>query len=84
MGGGGLSNVSVRRQLRGVSSDTNIAEDLKHEYLIFGKRLSDQSVSTKRVLFNALLVIQILKSGNYRLLLLHSACTIYAEDSLFL
>lgn len=38
MGGGGLSNVSVRK--RAISCDES-----KHEYLIFGKRISDQSVS---------------------------------------
>ncbi|PSN30462.1 Sprouty-like protein [Blattella germanica] len=39
MGGGGLSNVSVRK--RAIPCDL---EDGKHEYLIFGKRISDQSV----------------------------------------
>ncbi|XP_075214515.1 sprouty-related protein with EVH-1 domain isoform X2 [Lycorma delicatula] len=39
MGGGGLSNVSVRkRNIHPPDTDT------KHEYLIFGKRISDQSV----------------------------------------
>ncbi|GAB6020514.1 hypothetical protein CHUAL_003199 [Chamberlinius hualienensis] len=38
MGGGGLSNVSVRKRL--LPAD----EDNKHEYLICGKRLSDQLV----------------------------------------
>ena len=40
MGGGGLSNVSVRK--RAVTCDR---DESKHEYLIFGKRISDQSVS---------------------------------------
>ena len=39
MGGGGLSNVSVRKRL--ISTDP---DDTKHEYLIFGKRISDQTV----------------------------------------
>lgn len=43
MGGGGLSNVSVRK--RGIPSET-IPDDTKHEYLIYGKRISDQTVST--------------------------------------
>lgn len=38
MGGGGLSNVSVCKRL--VPSEN----DSKHEYLIYGKRISDQSV----------------------------------------
>uniref|UniRef100_A0A1B6MHI6 WH1 domain-containing protein n=1 Tax=Graphocephala atropunctata TaxID=36148 RepID=A0A1B6MHI6_9HEMI len=42
MGGGGLSNVSVRK--KGLSADPTIPDDIKHEYLIFGKRISDQSV----------------------------------------
>lgn len=37
MGGGGLSNVSVRK--RSITPD-----DTTHEYLIFGRRISDQSV----------------------------------------
>lgn len=48
MGGGGLSNVSVRK--RGLSSDPTIPDDVKHEYLIFGKRISDQSVSCSFIL----------------------------------
>jgi sprouty-related EVH1 domain-containing protein len=40
MGGGGLSNVSVRK--RAITCDR---DESKHEYLIFGQRLSDQSVS---------------------------------------
>lgn len=43
MGGGGLSNVSVRK--RGLTADPTIPDDVKHEYLIFGKRISDQTVS---------------------------------------
>lgn len=39
MGGGGLSNVSVRK--RAIPCDL---DQCKHEYLIFGKRISDQSV----------------------------------------
>ncbi|XP_037772386.1 sprouty-related, EVH1 domain-containing protein 2-like isoform X2 [Penaeus monodon] len=39
MGGGGLSNVSVRKRVTQPDLD-----DSKHEYLIYGKRLSDQSV----------------------------------------
>ncbi|XP_022244561.1 sprouty-related, EVH1 domain-containing protein 2-like isoform X2 [Limulus polyphemus] len=38
MGGGGLSNVSVRK--RAIPSEDN----LKHEYFIYGKRTADQSV----------------------------------------
>lgn len=38
MGGGGLSNVSVRK--RAITCDR---DESKHEYLIFGQRLSDQS-----------------------------------------
>jgi sprouty-related EVH1 domain-containing protein len=40
MGGGGLSNVSVRK--RTIPCDR---DECKHEYLIFGKRISDESVS---------------------------------------
>jgi sprouty-related EVH1 domain-containing protein len=40
MGGGGLSNVSVRK--RTIPCDI---DECKHEYLIFGKRISDQMVS---------------------------------------
>jgi sprouty-related EVH1 domain-containing protein len=40
MGGGGLSNVSVRK--RTIPCDI---DECKHEYLIFGKRISDQTVS---------------------------------------
>nr|XP_018903268.1 PREDICTED: sprouty-related, EVH1 domain-containing protein 2 isoform X1 [Bemisia tabaci] len=40
MGGGGLSNVSVRKRL----ITTAPTEDNKFEYLIFGKRILDQSV----------------------------------------
>ncbi|XP_068244285.1 sprouty-related, EVH1 domain-containing protein 2 isoform X1 [Palaemon carinicauda] len=36
MGGGGLSNVSVRKRVT--------LDDPKHEYLIYGKRISDQTV----------------------------------------
>ncbi|GLG96091.1 Sprouty-like protein, partial [Gryllus bimaculatus] len=39
MGGGGLSNVSVRKRALPCEVDEG-----KHEYLIFGKRISDQSV----------------------------------------
>ncbi|CAL4126041.1 unnamed protein product [Meganyctiphanes norvegica] len=39
MGGGGLSNVSVRKRI--IQPDT---DDPKHEYLIYGKRISDQTV----------------------------------------
>jgi len=39
MGGGGLSNVSVRK--RAITCDR---DESKHEYLIFGKRISDQSI----------------------------------------
>ncbi len=42
MGGGGLSNVSVRK--RKVHHEEN-DQPCKHEYLIYGKRISDQSVS---------------------------------------
>lgn len=40
MGGGGLSNVSVRKRITQPDLD-----DSKHEYLIYGKRISDQTVS---------------------------------------
>ena len=40
MGGGGLSNVSVRKR-----SVTCGSDETNHEYLIFGRRISDQSVS---------------------------------------
>ncbi|MPC08395.1 Sprouty-related, EVH1 domain-containing protein 2 [Portunus trituberculatus] len=39
MGGGGLSNVSVRKRV--IQPDL---DDSKHEYLIYGKRISDQTV----------------------------------------
>lgn len=39
MGGGGLSNVSVRKRTIPCDNDEG-----KHEYLIFGKRISDQTV----------------------------------------
>ena len=42
MGGGGLSNVSVRK--RKIHHEEN-DQPCKHEYLIYGKRISDQSVS---------------------------------------
>ena len=41
MGGGGLSNVSVRK--RRVQHEDD--QPCKHEYLIHGKRISDQTVS---------------------------------------
>ena len=44
MGGGGLSNVSVRK--RKIHHEEN-DQPCKHEYLIYGKRISDQSVSGK-------------------------------------
>ena len=40
MGGGGLSNVSVRK--RNIQPDLH---DHRQEYLIYGKRISDQTVS---------------------------------------
>ncbi len=46
MGGGGLSNVSVRK--RRVHHDDHDDQPCKHEYLIHGKRISDQSVRDKR------------------------------------
>lgn len=48
LGGGGLSNVSVRKRLRAAPSTASNAQELsqpKHDYLIYGKRISDQSVS---------------------------------------
>lgn len=39
MGGGGLSNVSVRKRVI-----TQQSEETKHEYLIYGKRISDQAI----------------------------------------
>lgn len=40
MGGGGLSNVSVRKRIIQTAHD-----DVKSEYFIYGKRISDQRVS---------------------------------------
>ncbi|XP_014274571.1 sprouty-related, EVH1 domain-containing protein 2 isoform X1 [Halyomorpha halys] len=40
MGGGGLSNVSVRKRV--ITSEHS--EETKHEYLIYGKRISDQAI----------------------------------------
>ena len=45
MGGGGLSNVSVRKRKIQHEDD----QPCKHEYLIHGKRLSDQTVSNKPI-----------------------------------
>jgi len=42
MGGGGLSNVSVRK--RKIHHEEMNDQPCKHEYLIYGKRISDQSV----------------------------------------
>ncbi|XP_044749349.1 sprouty-related, EVH1 domain-containing protein 2 [Coccinella septempunctata] len=49
LGGGGLSNVSVRKRLRPCPATTGEQDapapsKQKHEYLIFGKRISDQNV----------------------------------------
>ncbi len=41
MGGGGLSNVSVRKRKIQHEDD----QPCKHEYFIHGKRISDQTVS---------------------------------------
>lgn len=43
MGGGGVSNVSVRK--RKIHHEEMNDQPCKHEYLIYGKRISDQSVS---------------------------------------
>ena len=43
MGGGGLSNVSVRK--RKIHHEEMNDQPCKHEYLIYGRRISDQSVS---------------------------------------
>nr|CAD7431605.1 unnamed protein product [Timema monikensis] len=43
MGGGGLSNVSVRKRAL-PSSDREREDKCKFEYLIFGKRIADQTV----------------------------------------
>ncbi|GLV42796.1 Sprouty-related protein with EVH-1 domain [Carabus blaptoides fortunei] len=46
LGGGGLSNVSVRKRPR-VAPSTGTSQELsqpKHDYLIYGKRISDQSI----------------------------------------
>lgn len=40
MGGGGLSNVSVRKRFTHPDLD-----DSKYDYVIYGKRISDQTVS---------------------------------------
>ena len=42
MGGGGLSNVSVRK--RKIHHEEMNDQPCKHEYLIYGRRISDQSV----------------------------------------
>lgn len=47
LGGGGLSNVSVRKKPRPSPSSAPGTDPLtkpKHDYLIYGKRISDQSV----------------------------------------
>ena len=41
MGGGGLSHVAVRKRKLSASE---CGEDCEHEYLILGKRMSDQVV----------------------------------------
>lgn len=48
LGGGGLSNVSVRKRPRASASSVPGQETtkLKNDYLIYGIRISDQSVST--------------------------------------
>jgi hypothetical protein len=48
MGGGGLSNVSVRK--RKIHHEEN-DQPCKHEYLINGKRISDQSVRDVPTIF---------------------------------
>ncbi|KAG5887920.1 hypothetical protein JTB14_003017 [Gonioctena quinquepunctata] len=55
LGGGGLSNVSVRKRPRpcpstagGAAPDPNAKP--KHDYLIYGKRISDNSVSGRTLL----------------------------------
>jgi sprouty-related EVH1 domain-containing protein len=48
LGGGGLSNVSVRKRPRPSPSTApgpDPSSKPKHDYLIYGKRISDQSVS---------------------------------------
>lgn len=45
MGGGGLSNVSVRKRKIQHEDD----QPCKHEYFIHGKRISDQSVSINEI-----------------------------------
>lgn len=48
LGGGGLSNVSVRKKPRPSPSAVpgpDPSSKPKHDYLIYGKRISDQSVS---------------------------------------
>ena len=50
MGGGGLSNVSVRR--RKLHHQEDFDQPCRHEYLIHGKRISDNSV---RFFFHPLL-----------------------------
>lgn len=48
LGGGGLSNVSVRKKPRpspSAVSGPDLSSKPKHDYLIYGKRISDQSVS---------------------------------------
>lgn len=47
LGGGGLSNVSVRKKPRPTPSNVTGLDPLakpKHDYLIYGKRISDQSI----------------------------------------
>lgn len=48
VGGGGLSNVSVQKQRIYHDDEDQLC---KHEYLIDGKRISDQAVSVWSVLF---------------------------------
>ncbi|XP_060535876.1 sprouty-related, EVH1 domain-containing protein 1 isoform X2 [Cylas formicarius] len=44
LGGGGLSNVSVRKRPRPQGSAPGPPDKPKHDYLIYGKRISDNSV----------------------------------------
>lgn len=55
MGGGGLSNVSVRKRFLSHNSEEN-----KPEYLIYGKKISDGTVSFLSYHFNHIILLNLL------------------------
>ena len=59
MGGGGLSNVSVRK--RKIHHEEMNDQPCKHEYLIYGRRISDQSV----IIFLLIFCLQINALNQY-------------------